>query len=524
MKKSILALGAAAVVGGLGFAGSAHAIAVFGQDLALASGQPAQAQYLAQTNGSIGHMLFTPYYTAQGTMATLFNITNTDRTNGKAVKVRFRGAANSDDVLDFTLFLSPGDVWTAQVTQDPATGHAMISTPDKSCTIPVAADWPGVFRTHRLAPYLSAEVAAANTREGYIEVLNMADVDMAQVAKKGSLAYGIKHVNGVAPCADLPYATLLSTTIVNPSDAATYELLAPTGGLMGSWAVLNQDLLAVYSGNQTAIVATSSATMNWNITPVHGTGYYAFAPQIEDAIGNQPFVDAHTADPLLRTGTSSGITPLWYDLPDMSTPYVTTTTDPLAQAVALSATLAKNAIYNDYVATAAGAPVPMETDWVVSQPTRRYHAAVSYGASAAASKLEFSVASGSSATAPTSGNPYAGLTMNRSLAMGPQACLSVAFSSADREEKFQTAGGGFSPGVTSPYCGEVFTVSFNGTSPLQAALTNRSVTPVGEAGWARLQLANSVYAPVVGFAATSLKNQALGGNYGMTLPHRWYGN
>lgn len=516
MKKSILALGAAAVVGGLGFAGSAHAVAVFG------AGSTTNAQYLLPTTGNIGHMLFTPYYTAQGSMATLFNITNTDRVNGKAVKVRFRGAANSDDVLDFTVFLSPGDVWTGQVVRDAATDRAVVSTPDNSCTIPVAADWPGVFKTERLAPYLSAEVAAANTREGYIEVLNMADVDMTKVNTKGSLAYGIKHKNGVAPCADLPYADLLSTNVVQPSMAGGYELAAPTGGLMGSWAVLNQDLLAVYSGTQTAIVATPVTTVGWSLTPTHGTGNFAFAPQIEEAINNQAFVDSNTADPLLRTGSTSGITPLWYDLPDMSTPYVNTATSPLAQADFLSAALAKNAVYNDYVATAAGASVPMETDWVVSQPTRRYHAAVNYGTSAATSKLEFSV-SGGSATSPATGNPYASLTMNRALAMGPQACLSVAFSSADREEKFQTAGGGFSPGVTSPYCGEVFTVSFGAISPLQAALTNRTVTPVGEAGWARLQISNNVHAPVVGFAATSLKNQALGGNYGMTLQHRWFG-
>jgi len=285
MKKSILALGAAAVVGGLGFAGSAHAVAVFG------AGSTTNAQYLLPTTGNIGHMLFTPYYTAQGSMATLFNITNTDRVNGKAVKVRFRGAANSDDVLDFTVFLSPGDVWTGQVVRDAATDRAVVSTPDNSCTIPVAADWPGVFKTERLAPYLSAEVAAANTREGYIEVLNMADVDMTKVNTKGSLAYGIKHKNGVAPCADLPYADLLSTNVVQPSMAGGYELAAPTGGLMGSWAVLNQDLLAVYSGTQTAIVATSSTVVGWSLTPTHGTGNFAFAPQIEEAINNQTFPD-----------------------------------------------------------------------------------------------------------------------------------------------------------------------------------------------------------------------------------------
>lgn len=520
MKKSILAIGAAAVVGGLGFAGTAQAVAVFGNVGAAPRAGVAAGSILVQNNGGIGHHLFTPYFSAQGTMGTLFNITNTDRTNGKAVKVRFRGAANSDDVLDFTVFLSPGDVWTGSVTQDTATGHAVVSTPDNSCTIPVKSDWPGVFKTNRLAPYLSAEVAAANTREGYIEVLNMADIPPSTVT--GSLYKGIKHVNGVAPCDAIPYDDVLSTTWVSASEASAHGLAAPSGGLMGSWAVFNQDQLAVYSGNQTAL--TAAATLEpITLTPIGGYGLIAFAPQVEEAIGNQALVDALTADPLLRTGTSSGITPLWYDLPDMSTPYVGAYAgDPVTQALNLSAALSKSTVYNDYVATAAGASVPMETDWVVSQPTRRYHAAVAYGSKADASKIEWTTTTGSSGTAPTS-NPYAALSINRSLAQGPQACLSAAFSSADREEKFQTLGGGFSPGVTSPYCGEVFTVSFSSTSVLQASLTNRAVAPVGDAGWARLQLANSVYAPIVGFAATSIRNQATGGNFGLTLPHRWDG-
>ena len=515
MKKSILAIGAAAVVGGLGFAGAAHAVAIFG------AGSNTTATRVLQTTGNIGHHLYTPYFTAQGDMATLFNITNTDRTNGKAVKVRFRGAANSDDVLDFTVFLSPGDVWTGSVSRDQATGHAVISTPDNSCTIPPAAEWPGLFKTSRLANYLSEEVKAANTREGYIEVLNMADIP-GPFTTKGTLAYGIKHVNGVAPCDLLPYEDLLSTDVVEPSEAGDYGLAAPSGGLMGSWAVFNQARLAVYSGNQTALVATPTGGTDASLTPFHGVGKFAFAPQIEAPINNQALVDLNTADPLLRTGSTSGITPLWFDLPDMSTPLGSSYANAVAQAAELNLTLRKNAIYNDYVATGATAEVPMETDWVVSQPTRRYHAAVNYGTAASGAVIEWTTATGSAKT-PETGNPYASLTINRTLAQGPQSCLSVSFSSADREEKFQTAGGGFSPGVTSPYCGEVFTVSFNGTSVLQAALTNRQVAPVGEAGWARLQVADGLHVPVVGFAATSIQNQAIGGNYGMTLPHRWYG-
>jgi len=72
MKKSILASSIAAAVFGLG--------AVTGAQAA-------------------GDILLVPYFSAQGANATLLSIVNTDTVNGKAVKVRFRGAANSDDLL-----------------------------------------------------------------------------------------------------------------------------------------------------------------------------------------------------------------------------------------------------------------------------------------------------------------------------------------------------------------------------------------------------------------------------------------
>ena len=151
MKKSILTLSAAAALGGLGFAGTAQAVAYFGNGVGLT----ANANEVSLTPGAVGHLLVTPYYSTQGTNGTLFNITNTDGKNGKAVKVRFRGAANSDDVLDFTVFLSPGDVWTASVTND-ASGRASISTDDKSCTIPDHSAWPASFSDLRLPSYIDA--------------------------------------------------------------------------------------------------------------------------------------------------------------------------------------------------------------------------------------------------------------------------------------------------------------------------------------------------------------------------------
>lgn len=69
MRKNILSLSIAQLVGGLGHAPS---------------------------NGT-AHVLQIPYYAPPS--------------EGRVVKVRFRRAASSQDVFDFNLFLAPGDVW-----------------------------------------------------------------------------------------------------------------------------------------------------------------------------------------------------------------------------------------------------------------------------------------------------------------------------------------------------------------------------------------------------------------------------
>lgn len=528
MKKSILSLSAAVALGGLGFAGAANAIAVFDTDGAAAG------TVLLHPAGT-GHQLFTPYYTAQGNMATLINLVNTDAVNGKAVKVRFRGASNSDDVLDFTLFLSPGDVWSGMVAQN-ADGRAQIITPDKSCTIPEQSAWPGVFSDLRLPSYATAEVKSALTREGYVEVLNMADVPPnlaiaggAAGTKANPLFTATKHVAGVAPCTPAAFAPLLTTNIVPAGDDATagtaraLGLNNPTGGLMGSWTIYQQDAQGAYSGDQTAIV-NAVGGMIFNGLYVAGPANFAFAPQIGAAIdrnvlaananGYVTALDMVTADPMLASAAppaaAAPIPALWFDLPDMSTPMVGTAA--AAQADTISLALAKPNVANEYIATAAGAAVPFVTDWVVAQPTRRYHAVVNYGTSAATA----SIRNGNIA------NFYGDLSI-RNTDYGPQACRDFALGTFDREEGARSASGGFSPGTTFPYCGEVFVAQFGATSALQAAITVRNVNSVlaGQAGWGQLRTGAALGLPVVGFAAIQFKNVDGGINYDATLPHRW---
>jgi hypothetical protein len=333
MKKSVLALSIAAAVGGLGFAGGA------------------MAQTVMSAEAGIGQVLVVPYYTAQTEHATLINIVNTDTMNGKAVKVRFRGAANSDDVYDFQVFLSPGDVWAASVSQDSASGLAMLTTSDTSCTKPASVN--GTFVTSRLKASWSAEKKAENTREGYVEILNMADV-----APGNELYTAIKHVKGAKPpCSGTAWTALDAPAIV---DLKT-NLSAPTSGLMGGWMIVNVNNASSWGSTTPAFVAMQ--------TGAAVAGNVVYFPQI---LGDVAVPGMYTADPLF---VQSKIKAQYYDLPDLSTPYTAGAATADAQARQYTRALETTSINNEYLTDAL---INASTDWVVSMPSRRYAVAVDY--------------------------------------------------------------------------------------------------------------------------------------------------
>src|SRR5262245_24439066 len=85
-----------------------------------------------------GQVLLYPYYTTRPDRApprgvdgepyaTLLSVVNTTP-SAKAVRVRFLEGRNGREVLDFNLFLSPFDVWTAAVLPDLGTGGARLGT------------------------------------------------------------------------------------------------------------------------------------------------------------------------------------------------------------------------------------------------------------------------------------------------------------------------------------------------------------------------------------------------------------
>jgi len=493
MKKSMLAMSVAAAIGGLGFAGSALAITTVGG---------ATADTLELNPNGIGHQLVVPYFSTQSGNATLLNIVNTDTINGKLVKVRFRGAGNSDDLFDFQVLMSPGDVWTAAVTQD-ASGSSTLSTADKSCAIGLGN---GMFSTLRTDPTKTN----AETREGYVEFINMADIPVNTTT--GSLYTAIKHVNGIAPCTASVLAAQLGTDVADVTAAAARGLTPPSTGLTGDWILLNQTTTAAWSGAAAALEARAMG--------VPALGNVVFWPQKFGDVAN---AGNYTADPLL-VGTAPIVAPQQYDLPDLSTPYVTGSATPAEQADNTTAQLAVTSVANQFETSEGIAAV---TDWLFSQPTRRYHVAVDYNGTAAAEAVY------------RTGSAYYNPTNTAVYQASRQVCLNTTFgpgrhSLFDREET--TPGVTDSPFVPSPnlpeqaeillLCGEANVVSINAdgvaaASALGASVARGDISTDYTNGWARWNLAGVTTpqgVPVIGASFMRAANGAV--NFGFAFPHK----
>lgn len=514
MRKNVLALSIAAMIGGLGFAGAASADVVPGTGPLSATVMSAtDATALEFAEGGVGHILMVPYFNAQNGNMTVLHVVNTDTINGKAVKVRFRGASNSDDILDFQVFMSPGDVWTAAVTAA-ADGVAQVVTGDNTCTLPKLT--PGVpqkFVLDRLNPTLSAADKANNTREGYVEIFNMADIPVPAVLAN-SLYTAIKHVNGVAPCTDATLnATLVNITSENAARTQGFD--TPTTGLMGDWYIINVPQTTTFSGASTAVVATNAG--------VAARGNFVHFPQNANGA---PTIDLFTADPLFRTVSGPKIAAANYDLPDLSTPYTSAPvfSAPLEQAGRLTRALAVSAVTNEY-ATDPG--ITAKTDWVFSMPTRRYSVAYDYTAATAAAARFYSVLTFGGAAV----SPQWFSASNTTTASGQICVNSDNQTFWSREEQSVTAGAVFSPGsvTKTQFCGETSVLAFGdtGVSVLGASVARQTLTSgTFINGWGRVTTTNGgVGLPILGSSFIKLSNPqasaGVSGNYGITWPHRF---
>jgi len=540
MKKNVMSLAVAGALMGVG--GTANAVLDFAPE-------------------GLGHVLLVPYFSTQNGNNTLINVVNTDIVNGKAVKIRFRGGRDSDDIFDFQVFLSPGDVWTANISQG-VDGISRLTTSDNSCSLPSKAILNATpFPTARLSTTDAAN--GVGTREGYVEIFNMADLPSGTTANSPVFAT-TKHTAGVPTCTASILENIENSAAVGggatlasgaSSAGAVTIVTNPTGGLMANWTIINVPNTTVFTGEATAIASVGVA----------GLTRIVYSRQTSDAVAATvvstafPGIASTFDGVLLTTGFSTAE----YDFPDVSTPYESATPSAGAQIYALSGQIARSRLINEFLLDAA---ITGKTDWLVSMPTRRYLVA---GRGAAANGVTAGTGTYSQGTplVVTAANTLAGTDLCSApsttggscvyagdgaapksgaqawfrgvttyAADGRSSCVNIgAYTQYDREEASNvTSTVVVSPGTVTAVqlCGEVNILSLNNlqgnTAAVGANLVVAGLNIPYSAGWAQVNLDATGHVgglPVIGRAFVKAVNPAVSagvsGNFGGAWAHRW---
>lgn len=469
----------------------------------------AQAVNLA-TDG-LGQVLIFPYYTTRGDWTTLFNITNTSNLV-VAAKVRFHEAYDSRDVLDFTVILSPHDVWTAWV-ENGANNVPRIRTNDNSCTVPaIPAD--GQTFEGGLMSYTGGAVDGGPTntdrlREGYVKVL------MNGASQPVGLAANAVHVNGVpANCGALRSAfgnaggigalraafPLYNETI-SPFKGSFNLVNGPRGLTAGGSAVALADfyrtsLEPTYCNGVPGDLSCYIAGPEGLPPPagVYSTNYLVTLQLPPSQTGNfttsfhEPNLNAANTQGAVLLA-SGAVATSQFDQPDTG-------------ANAVNFVIRRTAVDNQWTRkTDEASSWGTASDWVVTFPTKRYY--VDYPAANPNQGNEFQ---GRAAGRPGLPEQFPGPFFAERFS--GRSCFPVTYRIFDREEAeiVREQGPVFSPAPTpegNALCYEANVLSFGGSSILSsgADITANIDQLPGANGWMRLDLNGR--RPVVGFQVTT---------------------
>jgi len=303
------------------------------------------AQAVHVNNDGTGQVLLYPFYSVEGTQDTLVSLVNTTNAT-KAVKVRILEAMNSREVLDFNLYLSPQDHWSAVITRNDAGDGAVIKTGDTSCTSPLSLSAKSVGALGATVPFRTFEfdgsaagstadsvAGVARTQEGYIEVIEMGEVDNTD-----NFADNILH----SQTTGLPANCARVDANTETGGLVEGDTQAPTGGLYGYGVLINPV-------DGTAVAYDATALDNFTNAANH-TEPGSLLPALTEA---NPVSDQIVFDPAGPTYSALNATFATTTLPGLN---------------AVSSVLMTRGIMNDYVLEPS---LSAGTDWVITFPTKR---------------------------------------------------------------------------------------------------------------------------------------------------------
>lgn len=310
----------------------------------------------------LGQVLVYPYYSTQGGNDTLLSVVNT-ATVAKAVKVRFLEGRNSREVLDFNLYLSPFDVWTAGIFAIPEGefGYpaAGVFTRDRSCTAPdiVTNNNPGEtgeingtkyvpFVNYAFAGLDHTAAAAATlsslerTREGYVEMIEMVNI-------VGPAAAWVKHNASGVP-------------------ANCGAVLAAWGG--GAWPADGQEVPTGQGqlfGNAMVVNPASGTIAGYGADAIEGFNY----ANLHTTPGSPEPSLADVNDPI---GANQATAYVFENGQVIEATYLNAAVGGFGKVDALSALYASPRVLNEYYLD-GNESVSSNTEWVITFPTKRFY-------------------------------------------------------------------------------------------------------------------------------------------------------
>lgn len=391
------------------------------------------AQAVNLNPDGIGQVLLYPYYTTNGGNTTLFTVVNTADV-GKAVKVRFLESLNSKEVLDFNVYMSPFDVWTAAIYDN--AGTPGISTEDKTCIAPnsvMTSFTP--FRDYEFAywrpdllgvgvPPDADAKNASRMQQGHVEVIEMGDLGglpyenslhglHGGVWQPKDCSYFEKEWTQKRAVPTPPLTWLEETggdTSTPNFNIGIHDVYPPgsgymtaagpefhdvggVGGIFGGAYIVNAAEGTAYSYNAEAINGffsiSDAVTGNVQDSNLHfapGT----VAPRLTDAANEWDGLDTWAVARVFdAAGNPSDLAFRRGDSPE-----------------AVSAVLMARYVANEYAINGVSEAI---SDWVVTFPTKEIHTyRKPAGSTAAAGLAPFSVAQGAGANGDEQDNEFAG--------------------------------------------------------------------------------------------------------------------
>ncbi len=233
--------------------------------------------YFAKAPGNKGDLLFSPMYLSDASWETNMTLVNSSLEYSVVAKVVFRSALYTEELLDFLVFLSPGDAWSGDIVAD-GSGNALVSADD---SVLINSESFASIDNPVSYPLQVPQNAGDTSAFGYFEIIESAAIptfgitnafgapaaifpevqEDGTVDKKDILAYYNAFVKGQAV---LPECTTANDVCTLNVLSGTTTISAPAiGASMG----INLDTFMDYNnfvgldtGQETLLGATTAIT------------------------------------------------------------------------------------------------------------------------------------------------------------------------------------------------------------------------------------------------------------------------